>query len=475
MTRLHDGRRLAVAAADASAQALGLRPGMALAHAQALVPGLVVADATPEADAAALERLAAWCLRIAPMTSADAPDGIWIDSTGCAHLHGGERAMLHGLVAHLAQNGLAGRLAVADTPGAAHALARHGAAPVTIVAPGGQAAALHALPVAALRLEADTAAHLRRLGLERIGQLAAAPRGPLARRFGDALLARLDAALGHVREPIRPVLPPETIIVRRGFVEPIATAEAFATVILALVAEACTRLEDRGEGARRLDLVFERVDGTVQIIRIGTARPVRDVRHLSRLLDERIEEVDPGLGVEAMRLVLSLVEPLAFRQRASGLSAAEGEPADLSELVDRLSNRLGPDSVFRLRLEESDLPERAQAAVPFDADDAAAPAVPPWPRPARLLDPPEPVQAVAMLPDHPPKAFTWRRHRHRVQRADGPERVTGEWWRRPDELFAVRDYWIVENESGRRFWLFREGDGIDTTTGDLRWFLHGLF
>ncbi len=472
---------MVIAAADQAARGLGLCAGMPLAHAQAMVPDLVVVDATPAEDAEALARLAAWCLRLSPLTAADPPDGIWIDATGCTHLHGGERPMLALLAGNLARHRLSGRLAIADTPGAAHAMARFGTQPITVVEPGRQAQALAPLPVEALRLEAGMVDSLRRLGLERIGQLADTARGPLARRFGDMPLTRLDQALGRVREPIRPVLPPETIMVRRTFVEPISTAEAFASVILTLVGEACAQLEQRGEGARRLDLVFERVDATMQVVRIGTARPVRDVRHLARLLDERIETVDPGLGVEAMRLVLPSVEPFAYAQRApfhelADLAPGATAPADLSELIDRLVNRLGADKVYRLQPVESDVPERSQQAVPAQAlMETSAPVVSLWPRPVRLLDPPEPVQAMAMMPDHPPRAFTWRRVRHRIVRADGPERIHGEWWQHAGEVAAVRDYWIVENQHGRRFWLFRQGNGVDPATGELSWFLHGLF
>ncbi len=476
VTRLHDGRRMLIAGACSAARTLSLHPGLALAHAQAMVPGLTVEDAAPAEDAAALERLAAWCLRLSPMTAADPPDGVWVDATGCAHLHGGERPMLSLLSEHLARQGLTGRMAVADTPGAAHALARHGGSqPVTVIEAGTHVDALAMLPVGALRIGAEMAASLRRLGLDLIGQLVTTPRGPLARRFGDGLLIRLDQALGRIREPIQPVLPPETVAIHRSFVEPLSTAEAFVAVILVLVREACSLLEQRGEGARRLELVFERVDATAQVVRIGTSRPVRDVRHLARLLDERVEEVDPGPGVGAMRLVVSLVEPLAYAQRPGNLAPDGKDEADLSELVDRLVNRLGPGKVYRMRTVESDVPERSQQPVPIYTP--LEPEVPSssWPRPVRLLARPEQVEALAMMPDHPPKAFTWRKVRHRIVRADGPERITGEWWRRSAELVAIRDYWIVENQDGRRFWLFRQGDGLDAATGGLAWFLHGFF
>ncbi len=482
---------MVIAAADAAAQEQGVRPPISgerlrstsgerlrstpLAHAMAMVPNLVVADADPEGDRHALSGLAAWCLHLSPMTAPDPPDGIWIDVTGCAHLHGGEPSMLETLAGRLAAAGLSVRAGLADTPGAAHAMARHGAGAVAIVAPGGQADALALLPVQALRIGHETADSLRRLGLDLVGQLLAIPRGPLARRFGDTLLRRLDQATGRVAEPIQPVLPPGMISVRRAFVEPIATAEAFATVILALVEEACMALQARGAGARTLDLVFERVDGSAQVVRIGTARPVRDPTHLARLLDERIETVDPGPGVEAMRLVLPLVEPLAPVQRSSDPGGSPGEAADIAMLIDRLSNRLGAGKVYRVAPVESDVPERAMVAIPPLTPASGQGWATSWPRPARLLTRPEPVVAVSMLPDYPPRAFTWRRVRHRVVRADGPERIAGEWWRRSSELAAIRDYWVVENEDGRRFWLFRQGDGLDAATGGLAWFLHGFF
>jgi protein ImuB len=533
VTSAHDGHRRVIAAVDAAARALGLHPGLPLAQAQARIPGLAIAEAEPEADAAALNRLAAWCLRYAPLTAPDPPDGVWIDATGAAHLAGGEAALLADLVDRLQRAGFTAHAAIADTPGAAHAVARYGEkvgksgksgksgkikkilplplregvggrgfeartsgtdlAPTpppsplpqgegeniahtthtAIVPPGTTSTALTPLPIRALRLPDDTVTTLHRLGLTRIGQLMAAPRAPLTRRFGTIPLRRLDQALGKVFEPIVPLDPPELISRRLPFAEPLLTAEALSAAIARLARSVCRRLERTGLGARRLDLLFERVDGSVQAIRIGTARPARDPAHLARLLDERLETVDPGAGVEAMRLTLPLVEPFAHTQTATLLDD-EAAP-DLSILLDRLANRLGAASVYRIAPVESDVPERAVRRIP--------PLAPPtrriWqadlPRPARLLSPPQPVRALAPLPDHPPVAFTWRRKRFRVRRADGPERIHGEWWRRDAETLAVRDYFQVEDADGRRFWLFRRGDGVDAETGDLSWFLHGIF
>ena len=469
----HDGQRRGIAAVDAPARALGLRPGLPLAQAQARIPGLAVSEAEPAADAAALAHLAAWCLRYAPLTAPDPPDGIWIDATGAAHLAGGEAALLADLVERLRQAGFTARAAIADTPGAAHAVARYGGTQIATVPSSTTIPALSPLPIRALRLPDATVATLHRLGLTHIDQLRTAPRAPLTRRFGATLLRRLDQAPGQVFEPIVPIDPPALISRRLPFVEPLFTAEAFTAVIARLTRSVCRRLDHASLGARRLDLLFERVDGSIQAIRVGTARPARDPAHLARLLDERLETVDPGAGVEAMRLTLPLVEPLTPSQTATLL--ADEAPPDLSVLLDRLANRLGTERVYRVAPVESDVPERAVRRIPPLSPPTRRTWAADLPRPTRLLSPPQQVRALAPLPDHPPVAFTWRRKRFRVRRADGPERIHGEWWRRDAETHAVRDYFQVEDEDGNRFWLFRRGDGVDADTGDLSWFLHGIF
>ena len=485
VTALHDGRRQAVAAADRAARSLGLTPGMPLAQAQALVPGLAVVPAEPEADARELAELAAWCLRYAPLTAPDLPDaiwpdgirphGIWIDATGCTHLFGGEAAMLADIVARLAQSGIAAQAAIADTAGAAWAVARYVGTATTVVPAGETEAALRPLPIAALRLHDETAAGLIRLGFERIAQLLDAPRAPLALRFGPAVIRRLDQALGRASEPIEPIAPPGMVTARLAFPEPLLTPEALSAVIARLAALICAELERRGEGARRLDLGFERVDHTQQAIRIGTARPSRRPDHLARLLAEQLERIDPGLGIEAMRLAATLTEPLAFGQPSAGLIGNEDANADVSVLIDRLVNRLGPRKVYRAAPVESDVPERSVRRIGPLSPPTRTRWPPALPRPTRLLRPPQPVEALAMLPDHPPAQFTWRRRKHRIRRADGPERIAGEWWKHDRERSAMRDYWQVEDEDGRRFWLFRSGDAVDPASGDLRWFLHGFF
>ena len=468
-----EGRKRVVVAADTQARSLGIQPGMAASMAQALVAGLVVHDADPAADAQALDRLALWLLRrYAPVVATDPPDGLMIDVTGACHLHGGETATLTDMIERLATVGIAARAAVAGTYGAAHALARFHGAPIVSIDDGDHAP-LVGLPVAALRLPAAIIDGLRRLGFDRVGELAATPRAPLALRFGSDVGRRLDQMFSRSSEPFDLVEALELIRVRQAFAEPIAAAETIARYIAKLVDQLCERLEERGLGARKLDLLFYRVDNALQAVRVGTAKPIRDRKRITRLLCDRIETVSPGFGIETMVLSAPLVEPLVYRSGKSSL--IDAAVADISELIDVLANRVGDGSLYRVEPVASDVPERSTRRVAALAVEGGADWSGEWPRPSRLFSPPERIETVALLPDHPPAAFTWRGTRRRVKRADGPERVFGEWWKRDAESAAVRDYFQVEDDAGERFWLFRAGDGEDPDTGKQGWFIHGIF
>ena len=459
---------------------MGIKPGMTVAKARSLVPELAVVDADPAADLAGLRQIALWAgRRYSPLVAADPPNGIWLDVTGCSQLLGTERALLKDLHRRVAAFGLSVQIAVADTAGCAHAVARQvpSGRPVTIP-PGDHRKAMALLPIATLRLDTGVVEGLRKLGFDRVEQLMGQPRGPLAKRFGRSLFHRLDQALGLIAEPITPIFAEELLRCRRDFMEPIGTADAFVQVIGDLTREMAGQLATRGHGARRLDCYFHRVDGHVQAIRVGTALASREPAHLAKLLCAGIETIDPGLGIEAMTLVASLTEPMASHQGDSLAGPARTGP-DLAALVDALANRFGERQLYRTLPHASAMPERAVLSLPALArPDGAA-----WsdrlPRPSRMLFPPEPIEVVALQPDHPPAMFIWRGRHFRVAGADGPERLHGEWWReRGMEAslpLAVRDYYQVETTSGGRYWLFRQGDGENPATGPMRWFLHGAF
>lgn len=469
--------RLSVLACDRAAWSGGIRPGMALAQARALLPELVADDADPAGDREALQALALWCQWASPLTALDPPDGVWIDITGCAHLFGGEDGLMLRLHGQIKRSGYTARLALADTAGAAHAVARHTRNPVAVIPSGRHREALTSLPVVALRLPDETISRLLRVGIETIGQVAQAPRAPLVRRFGQALTDRLDQAWGRLPESLSPLFAREAAQAERHLVEPISTAEAIMVVIEHLIGEVCVSLEARAEGARALALRCERVDGHMQEIAIGTSAPVRDPAHLARLLQERVEDIEPGFGIERMALEVTQAEGLR-ESVCRDMMEVETSAAPLTALIDRLCNRVGSERVFRLTERAVQFPEQAQALMPVSAPMPAEAPNPARehdaPRPVRLLSPPDPVRMRDVHPDGAPKAFVWRRNIYLVRAADGPERVWCDWWAGPVEDRA-RDYWIVEDTQGERFWLYTAHNGEGPAAAGGAWFLHGLF
>jgi protein ImuB len=384
---------------------------------------------TPAADLAGLHRLAVWCQRhYSRLTAASPPDGLWLDVTSCTHLWGSEESLLADLRDRLAHAGFRARVGLAETPGAAHAVARHGRDQVAVVAAGDVLAAAHGLPVMALRLPVDVVAVLRHLGFETIGDLAQASRPQLALRFGVEPGRRLDQLTGALFERLDPVTAPEAIRRQVSFLEPLMTAEALKIGIEQLATLVSDDLEVRGLGARTLDLSCERVDSGRQAIRVGMARPTRDPTHMNRLLGQQVERIEPGFGVEAMLLTVALAEPLR-PDVVGNLVHREPDVRDIAVLVDSLINRLGAEKLFRAAPVESDVPDRSWRAVPPLSPPSGATWPVDLPRPTRLLARPEMIETTALLPDHPPAMFTWRTQRHRVSRVDGPERIHGEWWK----------------------------------------------
>lgn len=471
---------------------------MRLADARALLAGLVTARADTAADRRGLERLALWCNRFTPCCAVDVgggDGGLLLDITGCAHLFGGEAALMDEVAARLSGLGIENRLGLADTPGAAWALARFRAAEngrqeTRIAAPGGTHGALAGLPVEALRLAGEDAHLLRRLGLVTIGAVEGLPRASLARRFasrerGSAVLARLDRALGRQAEPIVPMVPPPACLERLALPEPLIDREGLDAVLARLMPGLTATLERDGLGARRLALWCYRVDGGVVRRAVATARAIRDGDHLLRLFQETLETVDPGFGIDLAALHAERVEPLAPTQLV--LAGDKRRHGDVDLLVDRLLAKLGDGAVCRLEPVARHRPEKAERAVAPGREPvpwSEAPEAPERPqrpqRPFRLFDRPEPIDVMAEVPDGPPLLFTWRRVRRRVMRAAGPERIEPEWWAGAggrDE--TMRDYYRVEDAEGRRYWLYRAGlYGNDGGTGNgdsPRWYVHGLY
>ncbi len=474
---------LILAAINDGAKAAGLRPGLPLADARAVLPALRLARADAKGDHKRLAALADAARRYTPWTAVDEGEagpfgggaGLALDISGCAHLFGGEAGLIADLLGRLRDAGFAAVAAAADTIGAAAAVARFGApAPFTIVPVGGQVAALASLSVAALRLPAASIDGLYQLGLRRIGDLLPLPRAPLAARFGEAVVRRLDQALGRAAEPLSPRRPVPPFLARRVFAEPIGRPEDIAAALRLLLAELCRQLASAHRGARRLTLTAHHPDGGNAEVSIGTSRPNRDPEHVARLFRDKLAALDHGFGIEVLVLAAITAEPLAPSQWLIGKGAAEDDT--LAALIDRLTNRLGEDRVLRLAERESHVPERASYAVPAARGGPCPPlaAAPAQARPPLLLAAPEPVEVVATLPEGAPALIRWRGRARRIVAAEGPERIAPEWWRSDDGSGGeFRDYYRIEDEGGVRLWVYRRGPYRPDRPP--RWFVHGLF
>lgn len=464
---------------DANAVQLGLTRGLTLADARARLPALVAVEAEPEADQRLIDRLAAFCDRFTPLVALDQPHGLLLDITGCAHLFGGEAALLALIAGYLQRGGLAHRHAIAGTPEAARAISRFG--PGGIVPAGGDEAASRSLPVAALGIGAETVIALSRAGLKSVGDLADRPSSALSARFGEGLATRLRRTLGREDARLTPLRPPPACMVERHFAEPLLDMAGLEPIVVRLIADASQVLEQRGEGGRAFEISFFRSDGAVRRLMVETGRPSRDAKALLRLYRERIETLadplDPGFGFDAIRLAVPVCEPLNTHQQSLDGRAVEDEA--VADLVDRLATRFGRDRVLRFVAQDSHDPRREARTVPVASSSAARLAWPapepngPPARPLQLFEPPQPIETLAQVPDGPPLRFRWRRVLHEIARAEGPERIAPEWWRDGPPA-PTRDYYRVEDALGRRFWVFRAGL-YEREEGPPRWFMHGLF
>lgn len=476
-------------AMNRAAAQTGVRMGGRLADMRAICPALLAEPADPAGDAMAVARLALWARRFCPWTDADETGpwsgaGLVMDTTGTDHLWGGEPAMLEAIESALSHLGHAADLAVAPTRGAAWGLARFGGVRVIARDP----AALNPLPVQALRLRAETVLLLRRLGLKTVGDLAAIPRLSLSRRFrrtppDDNPLIRLDQATGRLAEPISPPEPPPAFRALARLAEPVLNP---APHLPDLCAALCRDLTAAGQGARLLRLTVWRVDGELRWIEAGCAQASRDPAHLAFLFRERLERIDSGFGFELIELAAPRTQPMDALQTDLGGGAETGP--SLPQLLDRLAARFGSDAVTRPQRVARHLPERAVTLVPpletqastrptkprSGREEPADPATVRPARPLRIFEPAQELQVLYAIPEGPPVQFQWHRHVLRVTRWQGPERIAPEWWADSPGT-RLRDYFRIEDQTGRRLWLYREGLAGDGRGGAPRWFVHGMF
>ncbi len=459
--------RIIITASSLLAEQEGAFTGMAVADAKAALAELVVIDELPGQAAKLLRLIGLGCIRYTPIVSIDLPEGLMLDISGCAHLWGGEREYLKEIVLKLRAAGFDARAAIADTPGAAWAVARF-AQKRPIIPSSMQAAAITSLPPAALRLEPEILERMQKLGFCTIGPLLEILPQALRRRFGQGLLTRIGQALGIIEEYWEPVVPPVAYTARLPCLEPICTAAGIGIAIEKLLEILCRQLKNEGKGLRKAILKCHRIDGRKVQVAITTTKGSHSVSHLMRLFQLQIGKIEPALGIELFILEAPRVEDMGTMQEKLWAEAKGLADNALAELLDRIAGKVGINAIQRFLPTENHWPERSmKLATSLTEQPGTA-----WPvlqRPIRLVQPPEPIDVMALVPDHPPRLFVHKGKRHSIAKADGPERIGREWWQDSGEH---RDYYIVEDSDGGRYWLFRSGyyDG-----GDARWYLHGYF
>jgi protein ImuB len=460
----------------------GARAGARLTDARALDPALIAMAADPQRDLALVQRLARWASRWSPLVERDELDSLRLDVTGVAHLFGGERALVADIEHCFSQIQFTARVAIAPTAAAAWALAHHSPC---ICGQDELQTRLEPLHVSGLRLEADTVRTLERLGLKTIGALISVPRLALERRFRlEKVLTALDRALGVKADPLTAVAsdPPPRALVRLE--EPADYPEAASEALKRLIPMLVRELQRRSLGARQLSLSGYRVDGSVAAASVATTIASREPKHLERLLAAKASALDPRFGFDAFALSADWTEDLADAQE-SLVEEPSGEH-ELARLIDRLTVKLGASAVRWPQLHESHLPERAsgwdcalaslqraKAATQSGNSTSPSPALT-RKRPQRLLDRPEAIDVIYATPEGMPRRFAWRRAVHDIARVEGPERISPEWWRQSSST-RLRDYYRVEDQDGRRYWIYREGLTGDGRGGAPNWFIHGLF
>jgi protein ImuB len=479
---------LQISALDDAAARLGLEIGLPLANARAICPQLNVFDADEAADINALNAIADWCDRFTPLVALDSPHGLFLDITGCAHLFGGEAALMRTLCEALMRQGFAVSAAIAGTSTCARTLTR--ATSGQIIGDGAEVDAVAPLPVFALGAHDDITRGLRRAGLKTIGDVASRARHEITARFGAAFTLLLEQALGQSDAPISPRKPLPDYIVEKRFAEPVITESVITGTLSRLAEMLVTAMEQQGKGARRLEASFFRTDGAMRSIVVDTGQPVTRAGVIDRLFRERLDALsdplDPGFGFDLVRLSASRTEIVVQQQR--DLDANVHDNDELSALIDRIAARIGGRRVVVHLPQDTHIPERAVLAAPAQHHLAAAMHAA-WParvesepplRPLRLFERPEPIKVpFATVPDGPPHHFTWRRATHAVVRVEGPERIAMEWWKQEGNALT-RDYFRVEDEAGLRFWIYRDGlygTELKEEEGQSvpNWFVHGLF
>lgn len=461
--------RVVVTASNRAAQAKGVRTGMSLADARAILPQLVTLDDKPDLAPQLLGQIAQWFIRYTPVAAADGTDGILLDATGCAHLWGGEAAYIAEISSRFTSRGYTVKAAMADTIGAAWGVARFGQSPV-VIQTSQHCEAIKFLPSAALRLPEETLNRLYKLGLRKVQDVISIPHPALRRRFGSEILTRIAQALGEEEEYFIPIIPLQPFQERLPCPEPIVTLTGIEIALQRLLNGLCSRLQKEGKGLRTVYFRGYRTDGKVSGVEISTSRATHKKEHLFYLFAIKLSAIEPAAGIELFVLEATTVEDYQPLQERLWAENGEAGRQQVAELLDRVAAKIGQDAIRRYLPSEHWWPERSfTPAASLDEQPTS-----PWRtdrmRPLTVLSTPELIVVTAPVPDYPPMNFRYGGKLHTIRRADGPERIEREWWISEGRH---RDYYAVEDEEGSRYWLFRSGHYTAERTE--QWFIHGFF
>ncbi|RZK41851.1 MAG: DNA polymerase Y family protein [Pedobacter sp.] len=460
--------KIMITAVSKKAEMQGILPNTPLADAKALIPDIKTFDDQPGLTEKLLIKIGKWCIRFAPFVAIDAPNGLILNSSGCAHLWGKEENYLNTILQRLQESGYCCRAAFSDTIGTSWAVARYGTSS-PIIKVNEQYNALLNLPPAALRLDEVTILKLHKLGLNKIGKFIQMPRSVLRRRFGEAFLLKLGQALGTEEEVIKPLIITPPYQERLPCLEPIRTRSAIEIAIQKLLEMLCFRLANEGMGLRFATLKGYRIDGKTTQIQIGTNQATHQTNHLFKLFELKISTIAPALGIELFTLTANKVEAVNIHQESLWNNKPGLKDKSLAHLLDKLAGKIGAQAIRRYLPDAHHWPERSlRPALSLNEQSESY-----WqstnPRPIELLSKPERVQVTAPIPDYPPMNFRYKDELHIIQKADGPERIEREWWMEKGEH---RDYYVLEDEKGQRYWVFRSGHYHEDKS---TWYLHGFF
>jgi protein ImuB len=464
-----DHGRMVITEVSTVAKGRGLHAGMIVADARVALPEVHVYDDNIQLADKLLNKLCIWCIKYTPVTAPDLPNGLILDATGCTHLWGSEEAYLKDIINKLKGFGYQIRVAMADTIGAAWAVCRYGKVKA-IVQSGEQTEALMQLPPAALRLEPTIAARLQKLGLYSIKSFMNMQRSVLRRRFGEQLLLRLDEALGYKEEIINPVIPVEPYSERLPCLEPIQTATGIEIALQKLLETLCKHLQKEGKGLRSVLFKCYRVDGKTEQLQIRTNHPSNNIKHLFKLYETKIAGIEPALGIELFTLDALKIEDVQSSQETFWTMNSCLECREVAELLDNLENKFGNNIIHRYLPDQHHWPERSIKLADSLKDKPSTTWRTDKPRPVQLLYHPQSIEVTAPIPDYPPMNFRYNGKLHKVVKADTCERIESEWWL---DKGLHRDYYIVEDEDGKRYWLFRLGHYNNNNKPS--WFMHGFF